>query len=61
MPKEALDTVESAVEHELVVVEAFAGRIKGEVISDAETVKSLLESEWSAHFVKRLKAATNTN
>lgn len=51
-----LKAAEAAVEHELVVVESFLGYVRGDVISEVEKVKELLESEWSAHFVKRQKA-----
>lgn len=52
---EAVAAVETAVEHELVVVEGFLGYVKGQVITEAEKVKELLESEWEHHFVKKQK------
>lgn len=54
--QETVKAVEAAVEHELVVIEAFLGYEKGQIITDAEKVKELLESEWENHFVKKLKA-----
>lgn len=46
----------AATPYELVVVQPFAGRLIGEVITDAREVLSLLESEWAQHVVKRTKA-----
>lgn len=59
MPKatEIVQAVETAVEHELVVVEGFLGYVKGQIITEAEKVKELLESEWQHHFVKKPKQA----
>lgn len=37
----------------LVVVENFLNHVKGEVITDAEKVAEILESEWQAHVVKK--------
>lgn len=51
--KNVTQAVEAAIEHELVVVQGFLGYVKGEIISDAAKIKELLESEWSAHFVKK--------
>lgn len=55
--QQAVQAVEAAVEHELVVVEGFLGYIKGRIITEAGTVKELLESEWTAHFVKKPRQA----
>lgn len=55
--QETIQAVEAAVEHELVVVEGFLGYVKGQIITEAEKIKELLESEWSAHFVKKQKQA----
>ena len=52
-----VQAVETAVEHELVVVEGFLDYVKGQVITEAEKVKELLESEWQHHFVKKPKQA----
>ena len=56
--QQTVQAVEAAVEHELVVVEAFLDYAKGQVITEADKVKELLESEWSAHFVKKAKQAS---
>ena len=53
MPNES--GIVQAVEHELVVVEDFLGHVKGQIITEAEKVKELLESEWQSHFVKKAK------
>lgn len=53
--KETAQAAEAAIEHELVVVEAFLGYAKGQVITEAEKIKELLESEWQSHFVKKPK------
>ena len=38
---------------ELVVIEPFNGYQKGDIITDTNTVNEILESEWSAHVVKK--------
>lgn len=53
--QQAVLAVEAAVEHELVVIESFLGYVKGQVITEAEKVKELIESEWQNHFVKKPK------
>lgn len=53
----ARESVVASAQHELVVLESFLGHVKGDVISEAEKVSALLESEWVSHFVKRPKAA----
>lgn len=55
--QETIQAVESALDHEIVVVEGFLGYVKGQIITEAEKIKGLLESEWSAHFVKKPKQA----
>lgn len=55
--QETIQAVESALDHEIVVVEGFLGYVKGQIITEAEKIKELLESEWSAHFVKKPKQA----
>lgn len=59
MPKatEIVQAVETAVEHQLVVVEGFLGYVKGQIITEAEKVKELLESEWQNHVIKKPKQA----
>jgi len=59
MPKanEIVQAVETAVEHELVVVEGFLGYVKGQIITEAEKVKELLASEWEHHVIKKQKQA----
>ena len=54
---ETITAAEAAVEHELVVVEAFLEYAKGQIITDALKVKELLEGEWQAHVIKKAKPA----
>jgi hypothetical protein len=46
-------SVQAAPAYELVVVETFGEYEKGQIITEAEKIKELVESEWSAHFVKK--------
>ena len=46
-------TVKAALAYELVVVENFADYVKGQIITEAEKIKELVESEWSAHVVMK--------
>lgn len=47
------ESVKAALAYELVVVENFAEYVKGQIITEAEKIKELVESEWSAHVVKK--------
>ncbi len=55
--QQTIKAVEAAVEHELVVVESFLDYAKGQVITEAEKMKELLESEWQNHVIKKAKQA----
>lgn len=49
----ATKSAKAALAYELVVVENFGEYVKGQIITESEKINELVDSEWSAHVVKK--------
>lgn len=56
MPSKAPAPADTAPTPELVVVEPFPGHVRGDLITDPDEVRAILDGAWSSHVVQRATA-----